>query len=145
MIPRPEKFCESFHDQVPNREGLRVASGHLISIIEDDYSLRRALVALICSLGHDAHGFESAEEFAACEAMRNSACIITDIQLPGMSGIALRQLLTEHRCPVPVIMITARHEAGLEERAIAAGALCYLTKPFEAGALVDCLEQILRA
>jgi FixJ family two-component response regulator len=145
MIPPPYQFCESFYDQAMHREGLRVASGYLISIIEDDDSLRRALVGLICSLGHDAHGFESAEEFAACDAMRSSACIITDIQLPGMSGIELKQMLAEHRCPVPVIMITARHEAGLEERAIAAGAVCCLRKPFETGALADCVEQILRA
>jgi FixJ family two-component response regulator len=121
-----------------------VPSGHLISIIEDDESLRRALVGLIRSLGHDARGFESAEEFAASDAIRSSACIITDIQLPGMSGVELKQLLAEQCCPVPVIMITARHEAGLEQRAIAAGAVCYLRKPFEADTLIDCLEQVLK-
>jgi FixJ family two-component response regulator len=121
-----------------------VSSGQLISIIEDDDSLRRALVGLIRSLGHDARGFESAEEFAASTAMRSSACIITDIQLPGLSGIELKQLLAERCCPVPVIMITARHEAGLEERAIAAGAACYLRKPFAADALIECLEGVLK-
>ena len=121
-----------------------MSSGRLISIIEDDDSLRRALVGLIYSLGHDVRGFESAEEFAASAAMRSSACIITDIQLPGMSGIELKQLLAEHCCPVPVIMITARHEAGLEEKAIAAGAVGYLRKPFEADALIECLEGVLK-
>jgi FixJ family two-component response regulator len=124
---------------------LCVPSGQLISIIEDDRSLRRALVGLIRSLGHQAQGFESAEEFAESNAMLSSACIITDIQLPGISGIELKQLLTEHSCPVPVIMITARDEAGLEERAIAAGAVCYLRKPFAAGALIEFLEQVLKA
>ncbi len=122
-----------------------MSSEKLISIIEDDDSLRRALVGLVRSLGHAARGFESAEEFAASEAMRSSACIITDIGLPGMSGIELKQLLVEHCCPVPVIVITARHVAGLEKRAIGAGAVCYFRKPFEAGALIDCLEQVLKA
>jgi FixJ family two-component response regulator len=120
-----------------------VTSRPLISIIEDDDSLRRALVGLIRALGHCAQGFESAEAFIASDAVRSSACIITDIHMPGMSGIELKHLLAENSCPVPVIMITARHEAGLEERAIAAGAASFVRKPFAADVLIDCLERAL--
>jgi FixJ family two-component response regulator len=127
------------------REGLDVAPGPLISIIDDDGSLRGALVRLIRSLGYEAHGFASAEEFADSGAVSTSACVITDIQMPGMSGIELKQLLVERRCPVPVIMITARHDVGLEERALVAGAACFLRKPFEAEILISCLERALRA
>lgn len=119
--------------------------GPLISIIEDDGSLRGALVRLIRSLGYDARGFGSAEEFAESGAISSSACVITDIQMPGMSGIELKQLLVQRRCPVPVIMITARHEPGLEEKAHSAGAACFLRKPFAATALIDCLERALKA
>jgi FixJ family two-component response regulator len=77
-------------------------------------------------------------------AISSSACVITDIQMPGMSGIELKQLLARRGCPVPVIMITARHEPGLEEGAHAAGAACFLRKPFAATALIDCLERALK-
>jgi FixJ family two-component response regulator len=121
-----------------------VPPGPLISVIEDDGSLRGALVRLIRSLGYDARGFGSAEEFTESDAVSSSACIIADIQLPGMSGIELKRLLVERRCAVPVIIITARHEPGLEEKAHAAGAACFLRKPFAATALVDCLERALK-
>jgi FixJ family two-component response regulator len=121
-----------------------VPPGPLISVIEDDGSLRGALVRLIRSLGYDARGFGSAEEFTESDAVSSSACISADIQLPGMSGIELKRLLVERRCPVPVIIITARHEPGLEEKAHAAGAACFLRKPFAATALIDCLERALK-
>ena len=122
-----------------------MAPAPLISIIDDDDSLRRALVRLIRSLGYDVRGFGSAEEFAESGATEKFACIITDIQMPGMSGIELKQLLSTRDCTVPVIMITARHEAGLEEKALAAGAACFLRKPFEADVLIACLERALKS
>jgi FixJ family two-component response regulator len=64
--------------------------------------------------------------------------------MPGMSGIELKQHLAASQHSVPVIMITARHDPGLEERAIASGAACFLRKPFEAEALIHCLERALR-
>jgi FixJ family two-component response regulator len=117
----------------------------LISIIDDDDSFRRALVGLIRSLGYDARGFESAEEFVESGVMRSSACIITDVQMPGMSGIDLQYFLVRSECPVPVIMVTAHAEPGLEEKALASGAVCLLRKPFEAGTLTDCLQKALNA
>ncbi len=126
-------------------KGRCVPVGPLISIIDDDDSLRSAIVALVRSAGYDAWGFASAEEFLGCGAIQNFACIITDIQMPGMSGIELKQHLTASQCEVPVIMITARHELGLEEKATASGAACFLRKPFEADVLIGCLERALRA
>jgi FixJ family two-component response regulator len=115
----------------------------MISIIDDDNSFRHALVGLIRSLGYGARGFESAEEFVEADVARNSACIITDVQMPGMSGIDLQRFLTRSQCPVPVIMITARTEPGLEDEALASGAVCLLRKPFEVSVLTDCLRRAL--
>lgn len=116
-----------------------------ISVIDDDESMRSAVVALVRSAGYDTHGFESAEEFLGCGIVQCFACIITDIQMPGMSGIELKEHLAAHQNPVPVIMITARHEPGLEDRAIASGAACFLRKPFEADALIGCLDGALKS
>lgn len=120
-----------------------VAEDTLISIIDDDDSLRAALVGLVRSLGYRANGFACAEDFLAAADAGASAAIVTDIQMPGLSGIDLKERLTADGCTAPVIMITARTEPGLSERAFASGALCVLKKPFAAEALIDCLERAL--
>jgi FixJ family two-component response regulator len=121
-----------------------VPSGQLISVIDDDDSFRVALVGLIRSLGYSARGFGSAEEFVESSQMRSCACIITDVQMPGMSGIELQQFLTQSQCAVPVIMVTARTEPGLEQQALASGALCLLRKPFQTDVLMACLDKALQ-
>jgi FixJ family two-component response regulator len=120
-----------------------VAEDTLISIIDDDESLRSALVGLVRSLGYRASGFANAEDFLAADQARASSAIVTDIQMPGLSGIELKEKLTSQGCAAPVIMITGRAEPGLQERAFASGALCVLKKPFAAEALIDCLERAL--
>ncbi len=115
----------------------------LISIIDDDESLRSALVGLVRSLGYRASGFASAEDFLGADDPGQSAAIVTDIQMPGLSGIELKERLTAKGCAAPVIMITARSEPGLQERALASGALCVLKKPFAAEVLIECLERAL--
>ena len=119
----------------------------LIAVIDDDESVRIGLVTLVQSAGYAANGFASAEGFLALgwRAWRGYACVVTDIQMPGLSGIELKQRLSNAQSPLPVIMITARNEVGLEERAHAAGAVCFLKKPFEAGVLIRCLESALKA
>jgi len=122
-----------------------VAQDKLISIIDDDESLRLALVGLVRSLGYRAQGFGSAEEYLGSGDLGASACVITDIQMPGMSGIELKLLLAGRKLPMPVIMITARTEPGLRDKAMASGAVCLLHKPFEANALIACIEEALAA
>jgi FixJ family two-component response regulator len=117
----------------------------LIAIIDDDASLRLALVGLVRSLGYRATGFGSAEEFLAADNANQSACIVTDIQMPGLSGIELKLKLNQDGNPAPVIMITARTEQGLRDRAFASGAVCVLQKPFAAETLIACLEKALAA
>src|ERR1700756_3695796 len=105
---------------------MRMAAGFLISIVDDDASMRDALVGLLRSLGYDARGFASGEDFLACSDLEQFACVITDIQMPGMSGFELKRRLDERHDSPPVIMIPARSDPGLKEKAISSGALCFL-------------------
>jgi FixJ family two-component response regulator len=112
-----------------------------IAVIEDNSSFRSALVEALCSLGYGARGFESAEAFIADNGEENCDRIITDIDMPGMSGFELKRLLAKRGSTRPVIMVTALADAGLKAEAKASGAICLLQKPFDLDALVDCLER----
>ena len=114
---------------------------HLVAVIDDDEPFRVALVESLDSLGYGARGFASAEEFVANDWKSWCDCVITDIHMAGMSGFDLKRLLTLQDSNVPVIMITARADPGLDARAAAAGAVCLLRKPFESTALIDCLDR----
>ena len=116
----------------------------MISIIDDDDSLRQALVGLFHSIGHEARGFASAEEFLAV-GDGLCACVISDVQLPGLNGFEMIRRLRELGYKAPVIMITARNDEGLEAQAAASGALCLLLKPFDTSELLDCVERALGA
>ena len=116
----------------------------LISVIDDDEPFRTALVEALGSLGYGALGYASAEDFIAEETNLSCDCVITDLHMPGMSGLDLKRLLTARDSKVPVIMITARAEPGLEARAAATGAVCLLRKPFESIDLVQCLSKALK-
>jgi FixJ family two-component response regulator len=120
-----------------------MAAAHLISIVDDDSSMRDALVGLFYSLGYDARGFATAEDFLACDDLRRFSCVITDIQMPGISGFELKRQLDDRHGALPVIMITARLEPDLSEKATASGVACFLRKPFEIDTLVTCLEKAL--
>ena len=115
----------------------------MISIIDDDTSMRDMLVSLVRSFGYDARAFASAEEFLAADDFEKFTCTITDIHMPGMNGFELKERLDQLNESMPVIMITARTEAHVEDRALSSGAICFLHKPFEAEALVGCLRKAL--
>ena len=115
----------------------------LIAIIEDDDSLRPALIGLARSLGYEGEGYASAEAFLDAGAQHRAACLVTDLQLPGLGGLELIAKLAALGQPLPTIVITARGEAALEERAQACGALCLLRKPFGADVLNAAVERAL--
>ncbi len=117
----------------------------LIAIIDDDESIRLALSGLMRSLGYRANAYGSAEDFLLSGTCGASACIITDIQMPGLSGIDLKHRLDAGTCRAPVIMITGRPEQRLSEQAEACGAFCVLKKPFDASALIACIDRALKA
>ena len=120
-----------------------MVSKRRISIVEDDESLRLALVGLMKSIGYSASGYESAEQFLENGAASASDLIITDIHMPGLSGIELTERLRAGGHQVPVIMITARSEGGIEQKALASGAACFLRKPFNTNELIHCIEEAL--
>ncbi len=112
-----------------------------IAVIEDDPSFRSALVDSLCSLGYGARGFGSAEDFIADDGEQKCDRIVTDIHMPGMSGLDLKRLLAARGSTRPVVMISAHADPGLKVAAKASGAVCLLQKPFAMDALIDCLEQ----
>jgi FixJ family two-component response regulator len=120
-------------------------SGPLICIIDDDLSVRKALVELIISLGYRCSGYESAEAVLSSGEVDCAACIVTDIRMPGIDGFALKRVLDSRGCTAGVIMMTARVEGHLERRALEAGAVCFLRKPLRADALAKCLVLAIKA
>lgn len=124
--------------------GSSVQAERAISIIEDDESLRQALVGLLRSMAHEAHDYATAEEFLAADE-GHLDCVITDIQLPGMNGLEMLRRLRERGNTVPVIIVTARDEQRWRAEAKASGALCLLRKPFETQDLLDCLDRAFAA
>jgi FixJ family two-component response regulator len=116
----------------------------LISIIDDDASIRAAVGNLLQSLGYYVHTFGSAEEFLRSDHMDATACVVADVNMPAMSGVELLIHLRNRDQRVPFIFITAFPDERIRARAFSAGALGFLTKPFDRGHLIACLEQALR-
>lgn len=108
-------------------------------MIEDDESLRLALVGLLRMLGYRASGHASSEDFLASGEAPAAACILCDICLPGMSGIDLKRRLDASGAGLPFVMITGRSDPGLRAAGIAAGAVAVLPKPFDPDRLIECL------
>jgi FixJ family two-component response regulator len=116
----------------------------MISIIDDDASVRAAIGNLLQSLGYVTCAFESAEEFLRSNHLDRTSCVIADVNMPVMSGVELLVLLRDQDKRVPFIFITAFPDERIRARAFSAGALGFLTKPFDQGHLIQCLEQALR-
>ena len=121
------------------------ADPKVISIIDDDASVRAATNNLLRSLGYNVNMFVSAEEFLRSAHFNDTSCVIADVQMPTMSGVDLQaRLLTQgHR--VPFIFITAFPEETIRARALTAGAIGFLTKPFDKLALIKCLDAALES
>ena len=118
---------------------------HVVSIIDDDEAVRSATQGLLRSMGYAAHTFASAEDFLASAEAERAACVITDVQMPGMSGPELQRVLCARRPGLPIIFITAFPEDRIREQVMAAGAADMLGKPFDGQALVDCVAAALAA
>ena len=113
----------------------------LISIVDDDHSVRRALGRLVQFAGFSAETFGSAEDFLRSAALGLTACLILDIHLSGrMGGFDLQDRLTADEIAIPIIFITAHDDASTRARAERSGAVAYLLKPFEGQVLLDAIE-----
>jgi FixJ family two-component response regulator len=115
----------------------------IISIIDDDDSMRCAMKSLVTSLGLRVHTFRSAEEFLHSPRVDDTSCLITDLQMPGLSGVELQSLLVAQARHMPTILVTAFPEERMRNRAMQAGALGFLSKPFESQTLIKLIEKAI--
>ena len=121
----------------------RVPHTPVIAIVDDDESFRHATISFIRSLGYSAAAFPSADAFLNSNAVKNTDCLITDVQMPGMSGIELQSYLIAQGHRVPVIFVTAFPEMEARGHALSAGAIGFLGKPFGDENLISCLNKAL--
>ena len=115
----------------------------VIAIVDDDESFRHATLSFVRSLGYSAAAFPSADAFLISDAIENTDCLITDVQMPGMSGIELQNHLLAQGNRVPVIFVTAFPETEARGDALRAGAVGFLGKPFGDENLISCLNKAL--
>jgi FixJ family two-component response regulator len=133
-VNRPE---DDYEDCVTVRRSL-------VSIVDDDESVRESLPDLIRQFGFDVEAFASAEAFLASEFVNDTRCLVLDIAMPGMSGTDLQRELASRRETIPIVFITASGDRTIRRRLLAEGAVECLFKPFSETALLDALNAALR-
>jgi len=116
----------------------------VISVIDDDESIRVATKNLVRSLGFNVRTFASAEDFLLSDCLRGTSCVISDVQMPGLNGVELQSLLKARGHHIPIIFITAFPEERIRSRALRSGAVGFISKPFHAQALIECIETALK-
>jgi FixJ family two-component response regulator len=119
------------------------ASGRIVAVIDDDESCRTALKEMLRSAGLSALAFASAEDFLKSGQQRQTGCLISDIRMPGMSGLELQAKLNADRCRIPTIFITAHGDEKMQMQALRAGAVEFLAKPFDDEALLERVRTAL--
>ena len=115
----------------------------MISIVDDDVSARAAIEALVRSLGYAALTFASAEDFLGSNHVNDTSCLITDVHMPGLSGVELHRRLLDDGFATPTIFVSGLADQTTRTEALAAGAVGFLSKPFGQKSLVDCLKTAL--
>ena len=116
----------------------------LVSVVDDDESVRESLTELLREFGFDARTFASADEFLASDCVVDTKCLILDIAMPGMTGPALQLELSRRQWPIPIVFITAQRDERLRARLLEAGAVDCLFKPFSETALQESIGVALR-
>ena len=116
----------------------------LVSVVDDDESVRDSLPDLLRLFGFAAQGFSSAEAFLASDVVDQTSCLLLDIAMAGMSGLDLQQELKRRRLRIPIVFITAQGDETLRPRLLARGAAGCLFKPFSESALLEALDAALR-
>ena len=121
-----------------------MATKPLIAVVDDDESIRETTKDLLDSAGFRAATFTSAEALLKSNRLGSVSCLVSDMRMPGMSGLELHERLAASGTPIPTVLVTAYPEEPVRARALAAGVLCYLTKPFTADELLCCVNTGLR-
>jgi len=117
----------------------------LVAIVDDDESIRSSLLGLMKALDFRSQAFESAEEYLKSGQQRNTACLITDLRLPGISGLELQSKLNADRHRIPIIFITGHGDENVRMQALRAGAVEFLMKPFDDQAMIDSIRAALES
>src|SRR5882672_11261417 len=120
-------------------------NGRIVSIVDDDASLRRSLQRLLMSAGLSVETFESAEVFLKSGSLDKTSCLVLDLRMPGMGGLGLLRHLAESGTRIPVIIVTAHGDEDTMQRSLQAGALAFLKKPVQGAALLDAVRSALGA
>jgi FixJ family two-component response regulator len=121
-----------------------VAGLPVIAVVDDDASVRAGVARLLRALGFSTCAFASAREFLLSPLLMDTACLIADVEMPGMSGVELQEHLIAHGHSTPIVFITAFPEDGVRDRVMSAGAVDFLRKPFDEVRLIECVERALR-
>ena len=121
-----------------------VSVSPLVAIVDDDVSMREALEDLIGSLGYRALMFGSAHDYLASPERSQVACMILDVQMPGMTGLDLQTHLVEHKTAPPIIFVTSFGDDTVRRRAMRSGAVCVLEKPVQEDEIIGCIDKVLR-
>jgi FixJ family two-component response regulator len=116
----------------------------VVSIIDDDMSVRVATTRLVRSHGYRVLAFASADDFLKSKHLDDTWCVIADVQMPGTTGIELQHWLRAHGHKLPMIFITAFPEENIRARALECGAVGFLSKPFEGEKLIECIDSAVR-
>ncbi|HWV52794.1 response regulator transcription factor [Pseudorhodoplanes sp.] len=116
----------------------------MIAIVDDDEAVRVATRHLVQALGFETQAFASAEDLLKASPANEWSCVISDVNMPGLSGIELQRRLAAEGRSVPFVFITAFPDQAVQDRALKAGAAGFLTKPFASCDLIECLERALR-
>jgi FixJ family two-component response regulator len=111
--------------------------GGVVAVVDDDEAIRRALCRLLRSAGHRVELFDSAEDWLSSDHLEDSACLVLDVRLPGLSGLDLQRHLVTSHYPIPIIFITAHVDEELRAQALDAGAIGFLPKPVDEARLLD--------
>jgi FixJ family two-component response regulator len=122
-----------------------MAHEQFIAIVDDDAGVRQAATNLFRSMGFQAKAFASAEEFLNSGAVDAASCLVLDVQMPGMGGLNLQSHLAATGRHIPIVFVTGYPDDGVRTKAMESGAVCFLTKPFEEGDLLDGLRTALTA
>jgi FixJ family two-component response regulator len=119
--------------------------GNMVAIVDDDDLMRSALQGLLKSVGLPAQAFASAEEFLKSGQQHQVGCLVTDIRMPGMSGLELQAKLNADQCRIPTIFITAHGDEKMRMQALRAGAVEFMAKPFDDEALLESVRAALES
>ena len=117
----------------------------VIAIVDDEQYMRDATKSLVRSLGYHASTFGSADDFLKSEQVHDTSCLITDVQMPGLSGLDLQDRLIARGHCIPIIFMTGYPNDSVRARAMKAGAVCFLNKPFSEDHFIGCIQKALKA